>query len=462
MFRHCLVATSEVKAVKKADGSWTVEGVGAEQYANVLKNADKLFRPFNSTFYITMDPHECLEKIASNQSDGSNHLLPIETMSSHYHAPEAMFPGKVQFLTGYNRSEAGITLQDEEEATVLTNILMLRPQVYEVSALLLFTFVVLITVKLRIFYPHQLVTKWWLKRITFFTVLRRELSGLFHLSSNDFKLITFLYAVLYFYLANSFMSVYSTNQVITKKPNYPTSYQESLDYETSLVFLYNQFVIVSSDFRDAPAGSLKAKIWVKLVASGKMDQFRIDGQSTSFTALPSLVKRIANEIQQRKSIAVASSITIPLLKALACGFSPDGELWFLKIFADHSEPEIIYGFTLSKTFHGSRIIRRSFKRTFQTHIMAHDFELSFDVTNVISQIAGTSREHRWKQHLACTNEKALDGQVHVGATPLFYFKYLIFICVYGWAMASLFLLTEISCGSRKRRRRRRLVTHSPM
>lgn len=458
LFRHCIISTTDGKAIQRPDGSWTVEGLGAERYQSAFETRERVYRPLNSSFYMTTNTQECLDRIKSNLSDGSNHLLPIQIISSDYHTPEPLFPGKIQFITGYVQREN--YKPEHENITVLSNLQMVSPTVYGCFALLSLIILFIISLHLRILYRYQEKKRWWFKRLDFTHLVGREVSLLFHLSSHHFRWVTHLYAISLFYLIICFTTTYKTSQVVTKKPDYPTSYQESLDHPTSLIFIYNQIVHVSNTFRDAPHHSLKGKLYTKLVASGKEDAIRIEGLTKNPTAAFSLFKMIAAEIIHHKSIAAASSITIPLLKGFACGFSPEGILWFLKVFADPSETEIIYGFTLSKHYRFSSLAVRAQRRAFESHIFAHHYALSFDVASIAANIAGTSRTHQWKQHLACSQSSTsqLQAEDDVQTISLSYFHFIITLCISGIVNALFILLIEIAWYERSKRkpRRRRL------
>ena len=142
--------------------------------------------------------------------------------------------------------------------------------------------------------------------------------------------------------------------------------------------------------KDAPVNSLKGKSWTKLLASGKKDEFRIDGTTVNFIGLPGLMKKIATDISDRKSIAVTSSITIPLLKAIACGLSPEGQLWLLKILSDPSEHELVYSFPFAASFEYIKLAENSLRRDFETYVISRHFETSFDITSMISGMTGNS------------------------------------------------------------------------
>ena len=445
MIRQCAVSTTAVQAVQRKDGSWTVEGVEAEQFVDTLLIMQRLAFPFNSSFFVTLSPKECLERLKNNESDFSHILIPLSTDSSFYHASQTILPGKIQFVTGYNTSEDGQVAKDS--ATVFTNVELLQPEVYLCSLFLLFCLFNIVIMRLWIHRRQRLQLKSGRRPLAL--LVKREMSGIFYHSSNHFKFITFLYALFCFYVVTSFLCVYKTSHVIAEKPFYPTSYKESLEHKTSVIGWYDQFVIASESFRFAPPRSLKGRLWKKMLASGKEQLYRVDPATTSPTALPALISGFSRAIVHSKDICVVSSIAISLLKSLACGFSPEGQLWFLKIFSDPIEQELVYGYAMASAFSASKVIEKSLQRAFEGHILAHHYKLSFEITHIANRLAGTGKQHQWKQYLACNHEDALIPKVEVHAIHLSYFHSFFIACSLIWSLAFILNFAQIMIFSKK-------------
>ena len=457
MIHHCAIATSNVNAVQRPDGSWTAEGVAAEKFVDTILLMERAAKPANSTFYVTLNADECLQRIMKNESYFSNVFIPLHTVSPYFHATVTILTGINQFISGYNTSE---NLQSaEDQATVFTNVGLLDPDVYLWSVVLLIS-LFCFTVS-RVFIHYQALIRWRRVKMSLRQIIARELTGVFYLSNDHFKLITLLYAIFSFYLVTSFLCIYKTSHVIAEKPFYPTSYLESLEYKTSLAGFYNQFVVVSKGFEDAPPRSLRGRLWKKLMASGQQNPFRVGQESASLATLPTFMSRITVAVVSYKWIGVASSITIPLLKSLACGFSPEGQLWFLKVFSDPSEQEVIYGYATAKHFLGAHKIRRNLQRAFEGDIMRQHYRTSTDVTHIANRYAATSKQHQWKQYLACNHEDALIPDVQVHAVPLSYFCSFFSACAVVWTAAFIINLSQIMYSKRNnciRRGRKRIGT----
>lgn len=449
MIRQCTVSTTDVQAVQRSDGSWTVEGVEAEHFLDTVLLLERAAKPFNSTFYLTLNSNECLQRIINNESDFSNLFIPLHADSPYYHAPQTIFPGKNQFLAGYVISETNNT--DKDTATVFTNVELLEPAIYMWSLIFLasiFTFVsfrVSIHMKIRIDTLSAL--------LLLIRSILRQISGILYRSNNHFRLMTIIYSLFCFYMITTFLCIYKTSHVIAERPFYPKSYQESLDYKTSLVSFYDQFVVVSRDFKSASPDSTRKKLWNKLIKSGLYAKYSIDPQTTTPTEFPTLMLRFILAIVEEKFIAVASSITMPLLKSLGCGFSPENQLWFIKIFSDSSEREIIYGYVTGKNFIGAKNLAKKLRSAFEFGIVRHHYDLALEVTFVANRLSGTTKAHQWRQNLACNHEEALIADVEVHPVSLPYFHSFFVTCALVWTTAFIIHLKQIVYAKRMNRLR---------
>lgn len=450
ILRQCLVTPIEgMTAVRKDDGSWTLEGSPSEESLASMLLMERFGRPFNSTFYATSENDECLQRIVNNQSDFVNYLMPLQTISDDYHAQIPLFIGQTQFIAGFKSIEGKGGAKDT--ATVFTNADLLQLPVYLWA---LFTVISLVLfVCIRVFMFHREMPRCSLiqRRTTLTQRIGGELSGVFYYSSHHFKLITLLYSLLCFYLVTSFLCLYKTSHIIAENPFYPKTYEQSLRDETSLLLYYDQFAAVSNGFRDASVGSVKRKLWDKLMASSRKDD--IFSRDKDAAQLAITLKKFASGILNSRDIAAASSVMIGILKSFACGLSSEDELYFLRILSDPSEAELITSTVFSKRFAGVRTLERSYRRGSESHIVIHHYMLTTDVSYISFEIAGTSRNHQWRQHLACTSPEALEQQVDVHGIPLSYFHSFFVACVSVWAVASLVNLCEILFGAKNEKRR---------
>lgn len=427
MIRYCFPTGTDIKAYKKSTGQWTVDGIGAEAYIDGITTTLRSYKPFNTTFYFTPETNECLERLSNNESDSSSVFLPIETIAAGYFVPHPLFSGRLQFVSGYNVSEG--VIKEKDSATVAANFFLLEAQVYFWSLILFTSFISFIAFRVTLMYLN--VRR--LRRLPLIYAIKRQISKMIYRSSIRFKLITMLYCILYFYLVTSFLCVYKTSQVIVEKPFYAKSYQESLEHATSLAFYYDQFSDVSSNFKNAPRNSLRGKLWAKLHATGRQDDYSAAKMDPS--SVPGLLKKGADEMNVLKGICIVAPLIGPLLKSTACGFSPENELWIVKLIADPIEPEVIYGHAIAELSPFAHFIARKIQFLSETRVIARGFELGLDQSAASAELAATSAHHRWRQKVVCENENAFTSHPRVPAISFFYFRSFFAVCISVWFCA---------------------------
>ena len=433
MARFCMPTVTPVNIKRDVHGKWILEGIKADRYLEGIEFSMRMLRPYNMSIYTTSRPEECLERLTHNQSDISNAFISIRQLASGYFVPEVFSAGKVQFITGYNVSEDEVV--GEETATALGNVALLQAEVYLCALLLTLAFVGFIAARIWLFTRSPRPEKK-------LRLIRKEVDAMFYYSSERFKLISTLFCVLCFYIITSFLCLYKTSHVIVEKPFYPKSYQESLDHKTSLAFFLDILAVVSDGFKSAPKDTVKGKLWIKLLASGRTDAY--DYGQLNLAMLPMRVKNASREMTEFKGISVASPLSMPLLRSMACGGSPEGQLWIMKVSADPAEQEVIFGPALRKTSPFSSLYARRFKRSFETHVLYRMYMRSLDLIELAGSFMGTSSTHRWKQQVVCENEDAFTLDPEVKAIPLSYFRSFFLVCSVIWLLALIVNLVQIA------------------
>lgn len=437
MIRFCIASANPIEIHRNADAKWSVEGIAAEFYLDGMILAERSYPFLNVTFYLTTSTDECLERLAKNQSDSTSVFMPIESISPDYYVPHPLIAGKLAFVTGYNMTDGDRKVEDT--ATVATNLELLHAEVYIWALMLIVSFIMFIITRISVLSsPFQRINP-----RAFIKVVRREVCRVFYHVSVYFKLITLLYSVLCFFILTSFLCLYKTSHVIIEKPFYVKSYQESLEHKTSLAFQYNQFANVTRIFENSPKESLRGKLWAKLVASGRKDDYSAIASNPE--RMPFLLDKGANELNVRKSICVAAPLISPLLKSIACGFSPQNELWIAKIISDASESEVIYGHAIRAESPYKKLNAARLQLFFETNIIAHNFELGLDQSAAMAELKGTNKKHQWRQKVVCENENAFALDPEVRAIPLLYFHSFFEACVAVWLFAFIFNFMQIFC-----------------
>ena len=432
--RYCVPTSGDVTAVQNADGSWSAEGLVAENYQNTLSLLQTTSRPYNVSIYLTITPEECLHRLETNKSDVSSHLTPISPDSPFVYVPQPLMTGEPQIMSGYGLRDNETLAKDV--ATVFRNAHLLEPEVYLGILYLLTLFILFITLRLFVFL-HSRGT-------TFIRRVKSEVSRVFYRKSRYFRLITLLLSILSFYITTCLLCLYKTTHIIIEEPFHAKTYQESLDYESSLAFYYDQFSVVSTGFINAPTNSVKNKMWRKFVSSGR-PSFDLEKTKHNPNLYSEHLVRIADEWRRQKSIAIAPSMIMPLLKSVACCISPEGDLWFIKIFTDPQEAETIYGYSVRNSFipPGPSLIR-NLQRLFETQVISRHYDLSFDVTDYFRKIFVRDHKHQWKQYLACYHREALTPYPQVPPVSMSYFTSFFVACWIVWFFAFIYNLLQVA------------------
>lgn len=410
---------------QKPDGHWSADGLGASQTIEFLDFMERLILPHNMSYVKTSNTQQCIDRLVSNESDLVNNDIPMETISPHYHVPLPSLAGKFQFSSGYVMTDG--QQHTEETASVLTNVDLLDTQVY-LAALALFTcFILLISARVLM---HSSKLSIWRKA----SLIGKEIGRVIHHTSRSFKLINFLSSVLLFYLITSFLCLYKTSHVVIERPFYPKSYQESLEYKTSIAHLVDEISVVSESFENSPPDSIKRKIWMKWKTYGQKNLFspkKIEpGSMLNFIAF------FRTELS-RGSLVVVSPLIVHFLRSGTCSISRESELFVIKIFTDSLDREVIFGNPVRKgSILPSRYSSR-YRGAFEYHIGDVMWARALDVGDLAAAVMSTSRTHRWRQKVVCENENAFAPETQVHPIPLRYFRSFSNACAWVWLLATL-------------------------
>lgn len=453
MLHYCQTTGTPVTATKNSDGQWTVEGIGGMALIEQVLTTETVYRPYNTTFSFTTEVDECFAMLKNNMSQATSVFTPIHDISAYYYVQQPLFAGKLRFITGYNVTD-GVTGY-KDNATVASNADLLEIEVYLWCLALLVSFVTFIAIRVTMLYQQSLRET----KSPLMTCVRREWSRMFYYESSRFRLITLLYSLLCFYMVTSFLCLYKTSHIIVEKPFYAKSYQESLDHPSSLAFYYDQFSVVSTRFKEAPPNSLRGKLWAKLIATGRQDDYA--GSNINPANLPIVLKKGSEEMTVRRGICLASPAIAPLVKSLACGFSPENELWIVKSMFDAIEEELIYGHAIGSSLKSDKHLAARLRNVFETHVMIHSYDRFLNVGGLSSDMVGTSKRHRWRQSVVCEHEKddafaqipAVHG-IHVS-----YFASFFEACMIVWLFAFIINLCQIACCGKKKQKTRHHQSH---
>ena len=431
MIRYCLSTATQVEAVRKANGKWSVEGIVAEGYAEQIELTEKLLDPLNVTFHFA-EVNECLHRLKNNLSDASSVFMQIDSMSPDFNVPQPLFAGRLQYITGYN-----FTDDQEDTATVFTNADLLKPEVYCWTSFLLALFIVVIVVNVAMFY--HLTKK--VVRISPMQMVKKQLSRMFYYKSTRFRWVTLLYSLLCFIMMTSFLCLYKTSHIIIEQPFYPKNYQESLEHESSLAFYFDQFAVVSSAFKNAPPDSIRGKLWAKLIATGRQNDFKMTTLDPA--SLPGIFKKASRAMIVERGIFLVPPLFVSMIRLAGCMISPENELWVVKIITDPIEPEIISGHAWRKTWSAPWRISQKMSALFETQSLVRGYSKHLDQSDMAANVVGTSKSHQWKQKVLCEDETAFMPDPIVKAIPLFYFASFFKAIAVVWLFAFILNIFQI-------------------
>ena len=434
MIRVCLSTATSVQAEKKANGKWSVDGLGKDSYIEALQLWEQISLPFNASFHLTTEASECFDRLKNNLSDITNVFLPIDSVLSGFRVPQPLSAGTLSFITGYNISDG--ERETKDFATVFSNADLLEPKVYCWALFLIALFVTFIALRIMMFYH---LTKRIVK-ITRVEMIRRQLTQMFYYKSEQFKWITFLHSLLCFIMVTCFLCLYKTSHIIVEKPFYPKNYQESLDHPSSLAFYYDQFSVVSTAFKKASPESIRGRMWAKLVMAGRQNDY--SEANVNGAALPVTIQTAAEQMTAQRSILILSPLVIPLFRSAFCGFSPEGELWIMKVTSDPIEKEVIYGYAQGDSFNLPWFSSKM-EALFETDYLARTYEMQFDQSDLISSISGTSRSHQSKQRVVCEDESALAPEPVVRSITVSYFASFFKAILIIWLLAFILNIFQI-------------------
>lgn len=443
------------RAVQKADGSWTVDGMGAEVLIPTVRLWEDMFAPLNSSFYVSAEPQGCIEHIENNLSDTSSLLVPIRTESSHFTVRDVIAASRVEFISGYSILEEEI--DGKETATVFSNLDLLEGEVYGWYLVLVTTFFVFINLKIALFSPLRDEFNPLKSPMKFIDAVRHELSAVFYNESDEFKWITMLYSLSCFYVITSFLILYKTSHVVVKKPGIAQSYEDTIRIKSSVAIYYDQFAESSSSFRDAPRDSVKGEMWAKSVAA-KTNEF-FDQAGKDPTEFRNIMDLASNMVTEMKGIIVAMTFVIPVLKAMICGVSPENQLFYMFVNSDPSESEEVLGYPYSDSYQLSPSWYSRHRRIFETYLVPYYYKSRFEKfgSDVAHMMSGPSETHKWRQSIACEDPDAFRNDPPVKAIPLHYFtsffRVFFYITIFSFFLN---LFQIIFCKRKLKKRQRRL------
>ena len=426
---------------------------------------DRLF--YNRSYFFTDDAKECLERLSSNQSDYS-------TVQSQY--PGDISAGiavlvpflteKTSILSAYDLKK----IKSKDDSSALSNFKDIDLSVY-LHLLILMTmflacigltlFVTLYGEKIRrqVFFtprPFHRVVRYW-SEILINLNKRPPTTGstqstlekcvlIIQQSSIHLKQLTFLFALLSFFVLAFFNGAYSTGRIIKDQRRIIKTYEELIEDHTALVFFYDQLRQMSPRFKNSEAVALRGRVWLKLTNQpGNRDKYVIKKFGRNII---SQVKAIFASMEETHSVIIAASYSNLILSWLICGLSPENQLRTSLDFVDPSEIEILEGFSLNSNSALTHFMQTRFRRLIDSHVLllltysgvSNAFELGW-------KLARTSTEHKFlhqKECLAGSSEEEDTASAKDMGTQYYVITFINCAVIYLLALAVLFIELTVS------------------
>lgn len=376
----------------------------------------------NNSFYFSKRIEECLERLKNNQSDFSTSMVSYYENLDGFTVPVQLMPSMTQFVSGYKLNLTNVKPHDC--ATVYANIQLLHPFVYLASFLFILSAIFVVATGIWIqFKNKEQIGKLRLNKLSNFFIfnhLMKELFFVYNGSSRHFRFISFLLKILSFYLVVSFNSLYKTSQVIVDEPFVIKDYKMLLDDEQSLPIFYDVLSITSKNFKTAREGTLREKVWSKLIKSkSPLNEQIITGEKNIDLEF---LHNLMEKLNYNHFIVIGNTKIIQSAHTFLCSSSPESELWRLFMFTDESESEDLFGYPLSIHYSDERSFIRSMRKYFESHLSARFYQKLIEKSKkYIYSLLAISYKHQLEQTHVCSSEFKLDPELTVPGVSLKYY-----------------------------------------
>ena len=117
----------------------------------------------------------------------------------------------------------------------------------------------------------------------------------------------------------------------------------------------------------------------------------------------------------------------------------------MKQIANEDEPEFIYGGLMPRAISQAGLVQRRATRVFEAGYLPFHMRTIIDPSAAINPIMGTSKNHLWRQKVACEDEDAFNPETEVKAIPLSYFNSFFAACAVIWVIAIIINCCEKAC-----------------
>ena len=461
--RICYVGLVDIEIKEKSEGTTVkhiVSGGGSDKQQNLVNIYDTLFT--NVSYFITKGLKVCEQRLRNNLSDFSSGFMSMSDAPEDIRVPVAFFSGKTSFISGVNLT----TVNSKDDSSALSNFSLMSRGVYLSTLLLVMMCILLIIAKVLIQRHHRMQLAHILEesqrslnssikpRLTLRRSVSRCLWQMFFESSNHFRIISLVLAVLAFYDSNTFRAVYKTSQVVVDEPASVKSYEDLINHDAAEPMFYDGLLPQSQEFEKAPRDSVKGKIWQKFE---KMGRKCIWYEFGSDAVLSGSLDRAMVSMVDNSSVFIQTRMMAEVFRTFFCFSTPQGRRWRFAVLSDQSEREFLLGPFVSLRV-DEKLYTKKVRRIIETDLIFDIINGGKAVREYATMIKPSSLSHQRQQREVCDDHFEFDSiNSHLAALPLKYYNsFFILLCtliISSWGV----LLCEVACPPKHKSSRRKLM-----
>lgn len=378
----------EYKRLKS--GIFKFSGLGAE---DMTEGMNFHYHLNLTKVLFTTDSLKCIKALANNETDFAPIYAPQHRELKNYQVPVPIIPRKLFIVSGYNVSDFKIREKTRNlRTTVMTNFAIFDSFSYLITCLLLLVLLCLLIVnycmRVKLKRRNKLTF-----RLVLFLIWRK-----YKKMNSKMRSVPFMVAVLSFVLMTHFTVLYKSEQVVGYKPEVIDSYEKLLQMPDSLPVFFDGLFPDSKEFKLAPVGSARWKVWQKLQAKVKneSEKFIVKGvdQSGYDKVMPLFTALIELQV-----VIISSYETAFMVSGTICSSSDENYLWKTVLTADSSENEELAGWCIRDSFQGSQPIISYMRHLAESGALLHYFKsIKSDIGYLLR---GSSSKHKAEQSHLC-------------------------------------------------------------
>lgn len=226
MVRLCYTAGIDIK-IECKNGQLVTEGPGSENQRMAIMFALE-FANF-SQFATVKTNDDCIERFIKNESDFSTGLFHMNGLTEEYFVPVPAISSSLYFLSGYNvfKYEKELEKSQSNQFGVMDNFASFSVNVYSVIFAWIAILITLISLRTTLLRRRRQLAS---KSRRFFSIFIDSATGRFR---KQWLLMKFSFTVGFLLLVTTFCLLFKTKQVVTRKLDVISSYDEIISSKLS-------------------------------------------------------------------------------------------------------------------------------------------------------------------------------------------------------------------------------------